>query len=197
MQHEYKDDSTGLNRIQIYTVKLKKGKIYMTKQDRKEDVWYTGNPCAKLGFASQAYQKGCTCSQAVFAAFSEDMGLDQDTACRIMEGFGGGFGGKQEVCGAFSAAAAVISYYFSSGSMDGKSKARTYQAIRRAAEIYEQEYGSINCREILHGNSPKAFQCGMKVKDAVLMVGKVLAESAEELSEIRKSREAQKEAATV
>ncbi len=130
----------------------------------------------KLKLAGQVYQKGYTCSQAVFAAFAEEMGLDERTAYRIMEGFGGGFGGLQQVCGAFSAATAVISYYYSSGSMDGASKGRTYQAIRRAAEIFVQEYGSTNCREILHGNSPKAFQCGMKVKDAVLVVQKVLAE---------------------
>ena len=102
------------------------------------------------------------------------MGLDETTAYKIMEGFGGGFGAMQEVCGAFCAAAAVISYYTSSGSMDGESKGKNYRAIRRAAEIYEQEYGSIRCREILHGNTPKAFQCGMKVKDAVLVVHKVL-----------------------
>lgn len=85
----------------------------------------------------------------------------------------------QEVCGAFSAATAVISYYISSNTMDGKSKGRTYQAIRRAAEIFANEYGSIRCKEILHGNTPKAFQCEMKVKDAVLVVRRVLAEEAE------------------
>ena len=110
------------------------------------------------------------------------MGLDETTAYKMMEGFGGGFGAMQEVCGALCVAAAVISYYTSSGSMDGKSKGKTYKAIRRAAEIYEQEYGSIRCREILHGNAPKAFQCGMKVKDAVLVVHKVLAEEAETIA---------------
>ena len=130
----------------------------------------------KLKLAGDAYKNGCTCSQTVFAAYAEDLGLEETTACRLMEGFGGGFGGLQEVCGAFSAAAAVISCYCSSGGMDGKSKGKTYKAIRRAAEIYEQEYGSIRCREILHGNAPKAFQCGMKVKDAVLVIEKVLTE---------------------
>ena len=137
----------------------------------------------KLKQAGRAYQDGYTCAQAVFCAFAEELGLDQKTAYRIMEGFGGGFGGLQEVCGAFCAAAAVISYYTSSGSMDGRSKGETYRAIRRAAEIYAQEYGSIRCREILHGNAPKAFQCGMKVKDAVLVVHKVLAEQAQSRTE--------------
>ena len=99
----------------------------------------------------------------------------------------GGFGALQEVCGAFSAAVAVISFYMSSGSMDGKSKADTYRAVRRAAEIFEQEYGAIRCKEILHGNAPKAFQCGMKVKDAVLVVHKVLAEEAARKEAVRNS----------
>lgn len=130
----------------------------------------------KLKSAGENYQNGYNCAQAVFCTFAEELGLDDETAFRIMEGFGGGFGGKQEVCGAFSAAAAVISYYISSGSPEGNTRAKTYRAIRKAAEIYEKEYGSIRCREILHGNAPKAFQCGMKVKDAVLVVHKVLAE---------------------
>lgn len=130
----------------------------------------------KLKLAGQAYGNGCTCSQAVFCAFAKEMGLDEQTAYRIMEGFGGGFGAMQEVCGAFCAAVAAISYYTSDGGLNGESRGKTYCAVRRAAEIYKQEYGSIRCREILHGDTPKAFQCGMKVKDAVLIVHRVLAE---------------------
>lgn len=130
----------------------------------------------KLKLASDNYLKGYTCSQAVICAYADDLGMNEQTAYKIFEGFGGGYGGKQEVCGAFSAACAVISFYKSSGTMDGKSKAETYKYIRQAAELFEKEYGSIRCREILHGNSPKAFQCGMKVKDAVLMVEQILNE---------------------
>lgn len=133
----------------------------------------------KLNIAEKAYQQGYTCSQAVIAAFAEDLGLTPETAYRIMEGFGGGFGGSQEVCGAFSAATAVISFFYSSGSMDGKSKAHTYKAIRHAAELFEAEYGSVICRDILHGESPKAFKCGMKVRDAVVIVHRLLSENNE------------------
>ena len=134
----------------------------------------------KLKLAGRAYGNGCTCSHAVFCAFARDMGMDDTLAYKIMEGFGGGFGGMQEMCGALCAAAAVISYCTSSGSMDGASKEKTRRAIRRAAEIYRREYGSIHCREILHGGAPGAFQCGMRVKDAVLIVHKVLEETARE-----------------
>lgn len=130
----------------------------------------------KLLTAVGAYKNGCTCSQAVIAAFAEDMGISPETAYRIMEGFGGGFGGRQEVCGAFSAAVAVVSFYCSSGSMDGKSKADTYKIINRLAELYEEKYGSIVCREILHGEKPRPFKCGGKVADAVIAAYKVIEE---------------------
>lgn len=86
----------------------------------------------KLKLAGRAYGNGCTCSQAVFCAFARDMGMDETLAYKIMEGFGGGFGGMQEVYGALCVAAAVISYCTSSGSMDGASKEKTRWAIRQA-----------------------------------------------------------------
>ncbi|MCC8102869.1 MAG: C-GCAxxG-C-C family protein [Clostridiales bacterium] len=130
----------------------------------------------KLKSAGENYQNGYNCAQAVLCTFAEELGLDVETAFRIMEGFGDGFGGKQEVCGAFSAAVAIISYSISSGNPEDNTRAKSYLAIRKASEIYEREYGSIRCREILRGNAPKAYQCEMKVKDAVLIIHKVLAE---------------------
>lgn len=46
----------------------------------------------------------------------------------------------------------------------------------RAVPLSSAAARSIRCREILRGSSPKSLQCGMKVKDAVLVVQKVLAE---------------------
>ena len=132
----------------------------------------------KLKRAGQAYREGFTCSQAVFSAYSEDIGIDNVTACRIMEGFGGGFGGMQEVCGALTAACAIISYYSSDGTPDGDEKRqKTYLKIQQAAELFKKEYSGITCREVLRGECPKAFQCGMKVKDAVLIVDKILSDT--------------------
>lgn len=129
----------------------------------------------KLKTAAKGYGDGYTCSQAVFCAYAEDMGIDETTACRIMEGFGGGLGGMQEVCGALAAASAIISYYSSDGTPDiGEKRAATYQKVREAAELFKHEYGGVTCREVLHGETPKAFQCGMKVKDAVLIINQIL-----------------------
>lgn len=135
----------------------------------------------KLKLAGQAYGKGFTCSQAVFCAYASDMGIDETTACRIMEGFGGGFGGMQEVCGALAAATAIISFYSSEGTPgNGEKRKKVYEKVCRAAEIFQKEYGGITCWEVLHGESPKAFQCGMKVKDTVLIINQILAECPKE-----------------
>lgn len=132
----------------------------------------------KLKIAGQAYGKGYTCSQAVFCAYAKDMGVDETTACRMMEGFGGGLGGMQEVCGALAAASAIISYYSSDGTPDiGEKRGAIYQKVRRAAELFKHEYGGVTCREVLHGESPRAFQCGMKVKDSVLIINQILGET--------------------
>lgn len=120
--------------------------------------------------ALKSYSNGCTCSQAVISAYIEELGIDRSTAYRLMEGFGGGFGGMQEVCGAFSGACAVISFLNSDGSLESKTKLDTYQHIRNASEKFEKKYGAIRCIDVLQGNKPKPFTCGMKVKDAVQLV---------------------------
>ena len=53
--------------------------------------------------AVELFEKGYNCSQAVFCAFADEFGFDEETAMRISIGFGGGFGRLREVCGAFSA----------------------------------------------------------------------------------------------
>ena len=144
----------------------------------------------KLKLAGQAYGKGFTCSQAVFCAYAKDMGIDETTACRIMEGFGGGLGGMQEVCGALAAASAIISFYSSDGTPStGAKRQQTYDKVCRAAELFQKEYGGVTCREVLHGESPKAFQCGMKVKDTVLIINQVLDEIAAGQEQERKVME--------
>ena len=127
--------------------------------------------------AGETYKDGYTCSQAVFCSFAKEMNLDEETACRLMEGYGGGIAGLQETCGAVLAAAAIISFYYSSGCACKQSyREEVFEKVKKATEIFRKEYGGINCKEILHGECPKAFQCGMKVKDAVLIISQILEE---------------------
>ena len=44
--------------------------------------------------------RGYNCAQAVACAFLDQVEVDEKTLFAIMEGFGGGMGGKQATCGA-------------------------------------------------------------------------------------------------
>jgi len=50
--------------------------------------------------AYQCFMGRFTCSAAVFSAFSDDLGLDPDTAKKIACGFGAGISKTGNICGA-------------------------------------------------------------------------------------------------
>ena len=54
-------------------------------------------------YALTLRKKGYNCAQSVVCAYSELFGVDEKTAFKISEGFGGGMGGMQETCGAVTA----------------------------------------------------------------------------------------------
>lgn len=121
--------------------------------------------------------KGYNCAQSVLCTYAEDLGLDKQLAYRMAESLGGGFGGMQEVCGAFSAACLVLSNYTSDGKLEGgSSKPITREAILKAAEMFKEEMGSIICREILGGEKITHGSCGKRVRVAAEIVEKLLAE---------------------
>lgn len=124
----------------------------------------------KVETALKAYAKGCTCSQAVIAAYVDELGITKENLYRMMEGYGSGFGGAQEVCGAFAAACMVISFLNSDGNDTGLTKHDTYEKITEARMLFTDIYKSIRCIEIMHGEKPKPLKCGQKVKDAVRCV---------------------------
>lgn len=101
-----------------------------------------------------------------------------------MEGFGCGMGKMQELCSALTAAVCVIGFYASRGipqekySRDraGCGRPEVYERVEQVMEIFRREYGGVTCREILRGASPEETDCGMKVKDTVIMIDRVLYE---------------------
>ena len=52
--------------------------------------------------AEVLFKEGYNCAQSVFAAFSEDIGMDFETALKLSSSFGGGMGRLREVCGTVS-----------------------------------------------------------------------------------------------
>ena len=93
--------------------------------------------------AEELFRGGCNCSQAVFAAFADEFGLDEELAKRLATGLGGGVGRMREVCGAVSAAALVI------GMRLGPDKMKAYPVIQDFCAKFKEKCGSIICRDLL------------------------------------------------
>lgn len=101
-------------------------------------------------YAKQLFLEGYNCAQAVFGAFAEDLGLNFETAVKLSSGFGGGMGRLREVCGAVSGMFMVFdTKYGYISPTDTKSKKELYCHIQKLAGEFEQENGSIICRELL------------------------------------------------
>jgi C_GCAxxG_C_C family probable redox protein len=100
--------------------------------------------------AMQLFKEGYNCSQAVFAAFCGDTGVDFETALKISSSFGGGMGRLREVCGAVSGMFMVAGMkYGYTDPKDGLSKSEHYKLIQLMAKQFIGQNGSIICRELL------------------------------------------------
>lgn len=98
-------------------------------------------------------EKGCSCSEAVLAAYSRPLGLDRDLAIRIASGFGGGMGLRGDTCGAVTAAYMVLGLMFGTSDLtDGYKRQKTYLMVDEFAERFIERQGALNCRELCPGH---------------------------------------------
>ncbi len=128
---------------------------------------------------SALFKQGYNCAQAVFAVFSEEYGVDETTALRLAEPFGGGLGRQRLTCGAVAAACMALGLARSGGTSDSKQK--TYEEVNDYCNQFRAKNGSIICRELLEGTTVtkgiapeertteyyKKRPCGEYVTDAI------------------------------
>jgi len=103
--------------------------------------------------AVASFRMGFTCSSSVFAAFSEDLGLDQNTAKKVACGFGAGISKTGNICGAVSGAILVIGLKY--GKMkqgDDTATEKTRALVRTFIAEFTTRNGSIHCTELLGYN---------------------------------------------
>jgi len=99
--------------------------------------------------AVEYFANSYNCAQAVFGAFSEDFGLDANTAFKIANGFGGGVR-CGEVCGAVSGA--IMAIGLKCGFCVEKDIAQKNYCNKKSYEFIEDFIkinGSILCRDLL------------------------------------------------
>lgn len=100
--------------------------------------------------ARELFLEGYNCTQAVVAAFCDEMNIDKETALRMASSFGGGMGRLREVCGTVSGMFLVAGYYYGyDDPKDFQAKSRHYERIQELAARFRKENQSIVCRELL------------------------------------------------
>ena len=142
----------------------------------------------KTDDALACYGSRFTCSAAVFSAFSDDLGLDPDTAKKIACGFGAGMSKTGNICGAVSGAIMVIGLkYGKTQADDDAATEKTRALVRQFIHEFTEKNGSINCMELLGYNLsiPEEFaqardnrlfvtKCTALVRDVADILEKIL-----------------------
>lgn len=139
--------------------------------------------------AGELFSKRYYCSQAVLAAFAEELGMTRDEALRVSACFGGGMC-KAEVCGACTGALMVLGLRYgmhTDGDFESQKRADGYAA--RFLEEFAAENGSYICRELLdcdiscdegkalaRQNGLFSTLCPKLIESAVLLTEKLLRE---------------------
>ena len=99
--------------------------------------------------AKELFSKGYYCSQAVLAAFSEELGISKELALKVASCFGGGMC-KAEVCGACTGAILALGLkygMYKDGDFESKQASNTNTV--RFLDEFAQQNGSYICRELL------------------------------------------------
>jgi len=105
---------------------------------------------SRAQFAAAEFKRGFSCSQAVFSAVSEVLGLDRQKALQIAQPFGGGIAQMGLTCGAITGAFLAIGLkYGRTRPEDEDAKKKTYGLVRDFIREFKARHGSIVCRELI------------------------------------------------
>lgn len=143
---------------------------------------------AKPDDAVANYKAGFTCSSAVLSAFSDELGLDSETAKKIACGFGAGISRTGNNCGAVSGAILVIGLKYGKVHQgDDAATEKTRSLVREFIREFSVRNGSINCTELLGYNldNPEEYEkargerlfftkCPALVRDAAGILERIL-----------------------
>lgn len=100
--------------------------------------------------AVATFESGFNCAQSVFSTYAEVFGIERETALRMAGAMGAGIGRMREVCGPVSAMALLAGLKEGNADPeDEEAKAHIYALVRKIADRFRQEKGSIICRELL------------------------------------------------
>ena len=104
----------------------------------------------KADSAEELFRMGYNCSQSVYAAFAEDLGMSVEEAAKRASPFGAGFGKLREVCGAVSGMVLVLGDLCGyQDPTDAAGKQALYALVQQMCSSFEASEGSLICRDLL------------------------------------------------
>lgn len=118
------------------------------------------------------HKGGYNCAQSVMCAFSDLVGMDEETAYHVSEGMGGGIGGMKKTCGAVMAMFLIASLKYSSGKPGEKgSRPDTNAAIQALNDKFEAMNQTTVCYELKGaGKGAPLRSCAGCVEDAAKLL---------------------------
>ena len=102
---------------------------------------------------AEYFTSGYNCAQAVVLAFKDLINVDENTLIKIAAPFGGGFSRMREVCGAVSGMTMVMGLLYSQLEVNHETKTDIYIKTQEVIRKFEEENGSIVCRDLLGLNT--------------------------------------------
>ena len=130
----------------------------------------------KVEEALSLFKEGFSCSQAVFAAYAKDLGMDYEMALKVSQAFGGGMGGMRGECGAVTGAYMVISLKHGRIKVeDGEARLKTFNLVKEFASRFKELHQTTVCKDLLEGKSGTHYDmCSEYVKNACLLLDELL-----------------------
>lgn len=120
-------------------------------------------------------ESGYNCAQAVACAFLDQVDMDERTLFAILEGFGGGMGGREATCGAVSGAVAIASLLSSKGDVASATKAATYALAESIVADFLHQNKSLACKDLRGLETGVVLRsCDLCIEDAVRLTMKVI-----------------------
>ncbi|MCI4444402.1 MAG: C_GCAxxG_C_C family protein [Candidatus Aminicenantes bacterium] len=172
------------------------------KQTKRDSISSRRQPNKKLSKnqrspkaikARELFQKGFSCSQAVFVPYAVEVGLSEEMALKLSQVLGGGISHMGLICGVVSGAWLALSLNFGRcRAEDRKAKELTYSLAQKFCERFIRLHGSINCSDLIGcslktpqglalANEKRLFQkyCRAFVEDACFLLDELIKEGRE------------------
>lgn len=130
----------------------------------------------RVNRAINSRKKGYNCAQAVLCAYSDLLGVEEETLFAVAEGFGGGMGGMMGTCGAVTAMSMAAGLTNSCKDLAAcATKPGTSRLVRELATEFSGKNQSLICRELKGVDTGKPLQsCEGCIADAVRILGERL-----------------------